>query len=54
MKAYIAILEVLYSILTVVITAVLGVCFVKSQKISNKIISAVALLMFVLRIFAIR
>ncbi len=53
MKTYISILTVFYYIFTAVFTVMFGICFVKSRKLSGKIVSALGVLMFVLRLFQI-
>lgn len=54
MQTYYTILTVFYYIFAVVIAIFIAWNFYKDRKISNKIIGAIALLMFLYRIFMIR
>lgn len=54
MQTYYLILEILYFLFIIPITGFIIWNFIKTKKITDKVIGAFAILMFILRIFLIR
>ena len=54
MQVYYTILQVVYIAFAVVIAALIGWNVFKSKKITDKVIGAIALIMFILRILLIK
>ena len=54
MQVYYTILQVVYIAFAVVIAALIGWNVFKSKKITGKVIGAIALIMFILRILLIK
>lgn len=54
MNIYLTILKVIYVIIAVIIAVFIGWTVVKDKKVTAKLIGAIALMMFVLRIFMIK